>query len=207
MFIEIPASKVSLTARKLLFGVGINDACYMVYFTNKHDKKLRCPYYVAWASMLKRCYSVSFLKNNPTYIGCSTTASWLTFSNFRLWMEKQNWKGKQLDKDILINGNKIYSPSACLFVEQSINNLLCDRARARGIYPQGVSLCKKSNLILSGCSVNGKRKHLGCFNTPEEAHEVYKQFKSKHILEVAEEYKSEPRLYEALKNHARLMLL
>ena len=45
------------------------------------------------------------------------------------------------------------------------------------------------------------------YKTPEEAHEAYKQFKSKHILEVAESYKNESRLYEALKNHARLMLL
>jgi len=41
-------------------------------------------------------------------------------------MERQDWEGKHLDKDILIPGNKIYSPDRCIFVS-SLINLLIDK--------------------------------------------------------------------------------
>ena len=207
MFIEKPASKNSLAQRKNVFGVGINDAPYMSHYTDENGKRFRCPYYTAWSSMIKRCYSNKSHIKNPTYINCDVFKDWLIFSNFRGWMYDQNWKGRALDKDILSLDNKIYSPDTCLFVPQSLNNLLCDRTSLRGGYPLGVTFCKRDKLIYSNCAVYGKQIHLGCYKTVQEAHEVYKQYKSKHILEGAEQYKSEPRLYEALKNHARLMLL
>jgi len=207
MFIEKPASKNSLTLRKSVFGVGINDAPYLSHYTDENGKRFRCPYYVAWSSMIRRCYSKKSYIKNPTYINCSVSKAWLLFSNFREWMITQNWKGRALDKDILKQGNKIYSPDYCLFVPQSLNNLLLDRGSLRGDYPIGVRFCKRDKLIYAYCGVYGKPTHLGCFKTPEEASTAYKQFKSKHILEVAEEYKNEPRLYEALKNHSRMMLL
>ena len=207
MFIEIPASKNSLVQRKNVFGVGINDAPYISHYTDENGKRFRCPYYVAWSSMIRRCYSKKSYIKNPTYINCSVSKEWLLFSNFREWMITQNWKGRALDKDILSQGDKIYSPDTCLFVPKSLNNLLCDRASLRGDYPLGVTFCKRDNLIYSNCVAYGKQIHLGCYKTSEDAHEAYKQFKSKHILEVAEEYKNEPRLYEALKNHSRMMLL
>jgi len=71
MFIEIPASKMSIALRRLSFGVGVNDADYIV--CNKTDgKRMTCPFYKRWNHMLERCYSEKFLERNPSYKGCTT---------------------------------------------------------------------------------------------------------------------------------------
>ena len=206
MFIEIPASNYSLVKRKPICGIGINDAKYVVSPV-LNGIKLFCPYYRTWSDMITRCYSSKFHDKNTTYSNCTTITDWHIFSNFKSWMLTQNWEGKALDKDLLKDGNKIYSPECCIFVSQQLNNLLMSRSSARGKYPQGVSVDKRINSFVASCAVYGKAKRIGCYKTPEEASAAYKQFKSKHILEVAEEYKNEPRLYEALKNHSRMMLL
>ena len=109
----------------LVCGVGINDADYVVkkfetigYVDGKRKRKLvwTCPYHRAWESMLKRCYSAKYQERQPTYKGCTVSDDWLTFSNFRAWMIAQDWEGKHLDKDLLFEGNKIYSTETCVFV-------------------------------------------------------------------------------------------
>ena len=204
-FQEIPASKKSLTLRKLVFGIGINDASYVVQPIIS-GKKMICPYYKRWQAMLRRCYQSKCHEKQPTYIGCTTFTEWLTFSNFKSWMIDQDWEGMQLDKDLLVSGNKMYSPEFCIFIPSSLNKLLIDCAAARGDYPQGVSWHKKNGKFVAHCHANGKIKYLGCFSTPEAASTAYKIFKSSHIKEIAEDFKSNVRLYDGLINHANLIL-
>jgi hypothetical protein len=173
MFIEITANKNN---RKLVYGTGINDAWYKIEI-KINNKSTKCPFYKRWHHMLERCYSVKYQKNFPTYTGCSVCAEWLTFSNFKAWMIKQDWQGKCLDKDLLSQGNKVYSPDMCLFVSNEINVLLTDSKATRGIHPRGVSFNKRNNKFQSELSVNGKPKRLGGFDSPEKAHEVYKKAK------------------------------
>jgi hypothetical protein len=184
--------------RKVICGVGINDANYTV---NKiyNGKAVICPFYSTWTRMLQRCYGKEYQKKYPTYIGCTTDSEWLVFSNFKSWMSTQDWEGNALDKDILIQGNKVYSSLTCIFVSASINNLLVSHQSRRGNYPLGVSLQKTNGKYQSNCHAHGKIKFLGYYNSPEEAHEVYKAFKYKHIAEVANQ-QSEP-LRTALLNY------
>lgn len=119
-FIEITASELSLSQRKPVFGVGTNDADYLTNPTI-NGKQTKCSIYRTWQSMLMRCYSDKFQAKHPTYTGCSVCDEWLTFSSFRRWMIAQNWQGKQLDKDIRVNGNKVYSPETCCFVTHADN--------------------------------------------------------------------------------------
>lgn len=183
-FIEIPATKRSVSRRRPLYGVGINDANYLVC-PKINGKKLMCPIYCKWHDMIKRCYSEKALKRNPTYIGCVIYNEWLIFSVFKSWMEKQDWKGKSLDKDIKVIGNKIYSPDHCLFVTQEINKLLNDHRSARGKFPQGVHRGPRKNQYIAACNVNGESKYLGVFATPNAASQAYKEFKNKVIIETA----------------------
>lgn len=163
---------------KLVYGVGINDADYQVQ-PIINDKRVRCPFYLKWCSMLQRCYSESCHKKYPTYQGCTVCDEWLVFSNFKSWMETQEWEGSQLDKDFLFESNKVYSPETCVFISKELNSFINDHGRARGEYPIGVYFNKVANKFQSTCSnpFTGKRVNLGYYDTPEEAHQVWKQYK------------------------------
>ena len=167
---------------KLIYGVGINDADYAVG-PKINGKQLWCPFYKTWHRMIMRCYSVKSLKAKPGYLNCSVDDKWLVFSNFKLWMEVQDWKGKHLDKDLLIQGNKVYGPLSCMFVGAEINSLLNEQLNKRGFHPRGVKF--QSGKYQSQCKANGLHVYLGCYNTPEEAHEAYKAFKYNHIAKIA----------------------
>ena len=121
----------------LSYGVGINDADYTVNPIINGRNKM-CLFFSSWQGMLERSYSQRYHALNPTYKDCSVCKLWLRFSEYKKWMEAQDWEGKDLDKDILVPGNKVYSPLTCCFVSHAVNSLLLDRGRARGDYPQGV---------------------------------------------------------------------
>ena len=77
--------------------------------------------------MLGRCYNEYNLKRRPTYKGCEVCDEWLNFQNFAEWFDNNYYtidnEAVCLDKDILIKGNKTYSPEACVFVPITINSL------------------------------------------------------------------------------------
>jgi hypothetical protein len=185
---------------RLVHGVGINDADYTVT-SRVGGKVVFCPFYRAWRDMVARCYSVKLQQKNPTYIGCSVADEWLVFSSFKSWMVEQDWEGKALDKDILIQNNKVYSSSRCIFVIEKINNLLNNHASGRGKYPVGVSSPSRKGAVKysAWCSVNGKGVQIGVYETPDKAHQAYKSFKYSVIAEVANQ-QSEP-LRTALLNY------
>jgi len=196
MFKEIPASKMSLAKRKPAYGVGINNATYQV--TNKHKEV--CPHYAKWYEMIKRCYSSNVHKKSPCYEYCSVCEEWLTFSNFKTWMVKQDWQGKDLDKDLLVKNNKVYSSETCVFIPQQINKLLTDRAIGRGMLKLGVTFNKKSRKFYAQCNDgSGKNIHLGSFDDEYVAHEAYKKYKYALIERIA---KSQPsKIKEALLSY------
>ncbi len=108
--------------KKLVYGVGINDADYKVNtLSPSGDKWLRCPIYTQWKNMMARCYGKSTHKRQPTYVGCSVHPEWHSFTRFRGWMVTQDWEGKQLDKDFRVNGNKVYGPDTCIFLSRKAN--------------------------------------------------------------------------------------
>lgn len=203
MFIERPATKHATSCRKLIHDIGINDAWYMVYMT-LNGVQLICPYYRVWINMFERCYSKSALTKRPSYIGCSVAKEWHSFTAFRAWMEKQDWQGKQLDKDILAINNKVYSSKTCVFVTQEINALLTHTKLNNGKYPIGVSFLKDRNKFHASCPVNGKRKHLGRFDTENEASNAYKKAKREDILMHAN-MQSDDKIRQGLMLHAEAL--
>lgn len=161
---------------KKYLGVGIMDADYPVQPLLPNGKRDRCPYYDRWYGMIKRCYSEIELSRFPTYKGCSVCDEWLYFSNFKSWMEQQDWEGKHLDKDLLVAHNKIYSPETCVFIAPSINSFLLKSDKNRGDYPLGVTFRKDCNKFRPRC---GKTLGLGLFSTPQEAHRAWQKEKIK----------------------------
>ena len=183
-FQEIPANKKSINRRKLILNIGINDANYLI--TQKIDgKTIQCIFYRTWKGIIDRCYNEKIHKKLPTYKDCTVSNEWLLFSNFKVWMEEQDWKDNHLDKDILIPGNKIYSPDTCAFISPKTNLLLYDSKKMRGKWPRGVCFHNGNNKFIAKCSVNGKVKSIGYYDTPEEAGKAYIEYKYNHIISVA----------------------
>ena len=157
--------------------------------------------YDVWCSMLMRCYSTRYQEKFPTYVGCTVCEEWKDFGTFKVWFNANYQEGFQLDKDILVRGNKIYSPETCVFVPLKINSLLLNGGRARGLYPQGVYFYKATGRYRAMCRRHGNQsKSLGYFDTPEEAFAVYKAFKEAHIAKVAEHYYSNDIITSAVRD-------
>ena len=169
--------------KRLVYGVGINDADYIVCkyerLTSGKQKLLwYCPIYKRWKHMLMRCYSKTFQNKCPSYIGVLVCKEWHLFSNFKMWMETQDWEDKVLDKDLLIKGNKEYSPQSCTFVSPLVNSFIVESTTTKGLYPTVVCFNKPMGKFQALCSqLNGKQKHLGYFFTPEEAYLSWKEEK------------------------------
>lgn len=155
--------------KKLIFGVGFNDADYIT-----RTSSWTCPFFRKWKDMLCRCYSEYEQKRSPTYLGCYVVTEWLYFSKFKLWMESQPWEGNVLDKDILVPGNKVYSPDTCVFVSTVTNGFIVEKSKSGLIV--GVSKHKDKYQARCGDS-QGEQKYLGVYETPELAHKAWLQYK------------------------------
>lgn len=199
-----------MKTRKLVHGVGVNDADYVVkkwetigHVDGKQKQKLiwECPFYKTWRSMLTRCYSIKTQNNQPTYAGCSVSGEWLTFSMFKNWMMTQDWEGKQLDKDLLFEGNKVYGPESCVFVTRMVNMFTIDSGADRGDWLIGVCWDKGANKFKTQCSnpFTKKREYLGLFTCEQEAHEAWLTRKLELAYELAA-IQEDPRVAEALIN-------
>lgn len=127
---------------------------------------------------------------------------WKLFSEFRKWFDNHYIEGWSLDKDILVKGNKVYGPKTCCFVPNEINTFFTKRQNDRGKFVIGV-VNKRNNKYISSISINGHIKHLGCFETEEEAFDAYKEAKEGQAKKLADKYKTQldPRVYEALYNY------
>lgn len=199
---------VIMKAKKLVCGVGVNDADYAVQkfeYLGRANGKIKqkliwvCPFYRAWGSMLNRCYSAKYQERYPTYKGCSVSDEWLTFSVFKRWMEAQDFEGMQLDKDLLFEGNKVYSPETCVFVTGEVNGFTNDVGNGRGEWLIGVYWHKASEKFRAKCRnpFTKTQEYLGCFDCEQEAHQAW----LKRKLELAHELaaiQTDPRVAKAL---------
>ena len=167
--------------------------------------------YELWHSMLTRCYSDVYKKKNQTYISCEVSNNFKSYEYFYEWCNKQisfgvdgNGNPFQLDKDLLIKGNKIYSENTCVFIPKEINSMLIKSDKKRGEYLIGVCWHKKDKTFKATVRRNkGKPEYLGSFKTEIEAFNAYKQVKENFIKEQANKWKShiDERAYLALINY------
>lgn len=155
------------------------------------------PEYQAWSGMLGRCYSEAKLKVDPSYKGCSVHPNWHNFQVFAEWYTNQEnyGKGYDLDKDILVQGNKVYSSKTCCLVPKEVNSGVKFRT--------GFGISERPNGDFQvRVNVFGKRVSLGNFKDRELAKKAYLTHKVGYSKMIAEKYKSELSLevYLALTN-------
>lgn len=189
---------------KLVQGVGINDADYFVSKYENGKQVWRCPYYKTWKNMLVRAYSDKYKQKNHTYRDVTVCEEWHSFMNFRSWMVEQDWNGKELDKDILFQGNKEYSSDTCVFVDAVVNNFLTDSAADRGEWPLGVSWNEQKQKFVSMCynPITKKQEYLGLSTCPNQAHQAWKKRKHELACQLAD-IQTDERVAEALRTRYR----
>lgn len=186
---------------KPFYGNGYNDRSRPTSLNNKKLKE-----YTLWHSMLTRCFCKKYQSRQPTYEKCFISENFKNYSYFYDWCQNQigfDQDGWQLDKDILVKGNTIYSEDTCVFVPKDLNVLLEKSNAARGSNPIGVSFCKDRGLFQVAIKKGGKRIGLGRYNCPKYAFTVYKKAKEDHIKFIAEKWKDyiDHRAYAALMQY------
>ena len=178
-----------------IYGVGYDGIGK--YTTTRNGKNTK--EYVVWKGMIERCYSVEYKKKRHNYTECSVIVAWHNFQNYAQWYENNYKENFEADKDILIKGNKIYSPETCCFVPQEINTLFTKSNKTRGELPIGVRITKQQR-YQARISKGIYSKCIGTFHTIEEAFQVYKIAKEEYIKEMADKWRgqiTEP-CYEAM---------
>lgn len=189
-------------SKNLIYGFGTNDADYIIR-PIIDGKQTTCPFYQRWLDMIKRAYSPKYQENQPTYIGTTVCDKWKSFMRFKDWMIVQDWKGNQLDKDILFPGNKIYSPETCCFISGDINKLLTDRGTLRGKYKIGVDIANQGKSFRARIMIHGKKKNLGTYSTEQEAFESYIHAKIIYIESIFPEVSND--IKNGLKKHIKIL--
>lgn len=174
-----------------VYGKGMVGQKYKTRENNSEMKE-----YKIWHSMLQRCFDQKTKENHKYYNNVTCCDEWLLYENFYDWLHAQENFDKWLtgdrwavDKDILVKGNKTYSPETCCLVPSSINSLFTKHDKARGDLPIGVYYVKRNNTYRAQCNnpfQNNKRTGLGEYGTAIAAFEKYKEFKESIIKKVAE---------------------
>ena len=185
-----------------VYGVGVTGNKHPITINGVITKE-----YELWQSMLERCYSDALKKKNPTYEGCEVSENFKSYEYFYEWCHNQIGFGEcgfQLDKDLLVKGNKVYSENTCVFIPKEINILLTKRTASRGEHLIGVSWHKTKKAFVARVNKNkGKPEWLGLFKTEIEAFNTYKTAKEAFVKEQANKWKGkiDERAYNALMNY------
>lgn len=185
----------------LVCGVGFNDGKYPTRENGKLKKEYRC-----WSSMMARCYSEPTQKNSKSYIGCEVSENFKSYTYFHEWCQDQigfGFDGWDLDKDLLVKGNKIYSEEDCVFLPREINRALQNKSEFRGDYATGCRFDKLSRKFQSWGRTGSGKIYLGSFSCENDAFLAYKHNKEKYLKSLAEKYKDvlDIRAYLALMQY------
>jgi hypothetical protein len=151
--------------------------------------------YNRWSSMFSRCYN----QNDPEYnlyggMGGSVSEQWKNFQNYADFFEGVSYQNLELDKDILVPGNKVYSQDNCVFVPRYVNALVKLKIVLNG-YPAGVYFKKDNSRTKTrenpfAAETHGK--HLGSFPTAMDAHRAWQLAKANVIEQTILKYMLEP---------------
>lgn len=169
-----------MSKRLFVYGVGVNDdpSCFKVL---RKD-----PIYTRWQGMIMRCYSDRFKRTRPTYENVEVCGEWKIYSNFRDWCKLQNHVGNHMDKDLLVEGNTLYSPDTVCFIPPELNSFFTDRKRftsaAVGVREQEIG--KFSARVMN--PFTGKRESLGVYDNVFSASDAWRQRKNELAWQWAE---------------------
>lgn len=203
---EVRSGKIKNYMRVSVHGKGyIGEGKYLAKPNGKPTRE-----YLIWAGMLRRVYHEAERFKHPTYSHIEVCEEWFNFQSFAEWCQGQvgfdlkdkNGASFVLDKDLLTENSKVYSPATCCFLPTHINSALQGRQRDKDEdLPSGVYR-KPSGRYVAKSTKAGTHCHLGVFDSAEEAKAAYRKFKTGYLQSLAEEYKNviSEEAYRALTN-------
>lgn len=133
-----------------------------------------------WHAMRQRCGVGGSKKANPAYKDCIISENFLKFQFFAEWCQSQVVYGQncyELDKDILVLNNRLYSENHCVFIPQELNSFLCVNSGPVSDLPKGVTRCKDKYMARLASS-----GYLGVHRTPEDASRVYQHARNQELF-------------------------
>lgn len=177
-------------------GVGVHAAVY----TNGRQSTT----YTKWSAMLKRCYSDVSRHEYRGYIDCEVCDEWLNYQVFAQWCHDTGYLllGYHLDKDLLVRGNKMYSPETCCMLPGEINSVLIEsRPPTIKSEPRGITKRQNGQYYVR-TTENSTSTPRGTYDTLQEAMDVYRKITEVKIktLALKYRYKISKQAYTALLN-------
>ena len=155
--------------------------------------------YSKWQNMMQRCYDPKTQEMKPYYKGCGVDVELLNYSNYREWHKENCMDDNKLDldKDILVEGNKVYSVDTVTLVPHFTNTVFVERG-----FDANITYNSEKDIYNAYMNIIGKRNHIGEYDTEEEAKQAYIDYKQNYIRDFAEKNKGKVpnKTYEAMKN-------
>lgn len=210
---NIRSGGISYYNRITVQGVGYLGYGRFVYGNRRlKDGQMAIPSHLHrhWRHLIERTHG-----DVPSrYEDATFDKSWYNLQNFLEWAVKQIGNSNResggrywcIDKDILVDGNKLYSKETCIFVPNEVNVFFSKKEIGNTGY-LGVNYIKPATKgakkgYIARCHFSGERKYLGYYDTPKLAYQSYREAKMEAAKELADklEGKVDDRVITALRN-------
>lgn len=187
----------------------VGSGKYKTEGRDENGKRVHIQAYESWRKMHLR--SENYDGNHPSYSDVTVCEEWWCYQNFAEWFEKNYYEVEGefmcVDKDIKDPFSRCYSPSTCLIVPNSINEIFKNMELKPDGLPTGVHRRKdmkveryRSETVILDEKGNVVPVRSKSCDTPEEAFEFYKKHKEMYIKQMAEKFKNKisKELYDIL---------
>lgn len=173
-------------------------------YKSKHNR-VSDEAYNRWKNMLARCYDEQIRAKQPAYNDCTVHPDWHNFQTYAEWFYNNPYykKGWNVDKDLLVFGNRQYGPDTCVLLPAEINSAMQMRVSKEDGLPNGVKMNSSCpHLFEASSSLFNKKTYLGLYSSVDEAANAYKSFREDHIKDLVSRYlgQIDPTVYEKLMN-------
>lgn len=178
---------------RTFYGVG----CMGVGPISTNPKSPMYKAYKAWDSMMARCHSNTHKTRHPSTTNSNCCTEWLNCQTFGSWYTSQKgWEqaGWQVDKDLMGDGQRTYSPETCVIIPPIINTalrFLNQGTRNKSGNPHGVAYLEKSGYYITDCKEYGKqgKPKTMYFRNERDAFFWFKEKKEAYLKAMAIDHK------------------
>lgn len=144
----------------------------------------------AWSGVIERCYSTRLRHSRPCYSDVTISGDWHNFQNFAKWFYSQRGAelGWEIDKDLLVTGNKHYSPETCILLPRRLNTAIIHVGSNENVLGYSYHPVSKLYSTMVSTPAGGRNIY---FKTKDECVKYYYKSKSEQLSSLANEWREE----------------